>query len=48
MSGLEVLLWLCVVYIVGRVQQWSKDRKANEVGRHISKAIEAMQKKKGK
>ncbi|KPI28069.1 hypothetical protein OK074_6877 [Actinobacteria bacterium OK074] len=48
MSGLELILWLLMAYIVGRVHQWRKDRRANEVGRHISKAIEAMQDKKGK
>ncbi|MFJ8252978.1 hypothetical protein [Streptomyces sp. NPDC094466] len=45
MSGLELLLWLLGAYLVGRAQQWSRDRKANEVGRHLNKIIEAMHKK---
>lgn len=48
MSGLELLLWLLAAYVVGRVHQWRRNQKANEVGRHISKAIDAMQDKKGK
>lgn len=49
MNGLELLVWLVVAYFIGRVHQWHRSRKANEVGHHLSKAFDAMQKnKKGK
>ncbi|WP_234531662.1 hypothetical protein [Streptomyces shenzhenensis] len=35
-------------YVVGRIQQWMRDRQNNEVGYHLSKAYDAMSKKRGK
>ena len=29
-------------YLIGRIQQWARDQKANRVGHHLSRAFDAM------
>lgn len=45
MNGLETLVLLAAAYYSGRLRQWQRNKQANEVGHHFSKAIEAMKKK---
>ncbi|MFI6645759.1 hypothetical protein [Streptomyces sp. NPDC050504] len=46
MNGLELLVWLVIAYLIGRIHQWHRSRKANEVGHHLGRAFDAMQKRK--